>query len=110
MDKKEEEDSEQLLIDLFGTSDLSEMSIVPQSSNIDEDDDDDSDDEWLDQELEKIEKIRDMLLESTCYVFIMCNISLLLSPLSSLSASPFSKTQHYQYHLQISRSRSEAAS
>jgi hypothetical protein len=108
MDKKEEEDSEQLLIDLFGTSDLSEMSIVPQSSNID--DDDDSDDEWLDQELEKIEKIRDMLLESTCYVFIMCNISLLLSPLSSLSASPFSKTQHYQYHLQISRSRSEAAS
>ena len=74
MDKKEEEDSEQLLIDLFGTSDLSEMSIVPQSSNIDEDDDDDSDDEWLDQELEKIEKIRDMLLESTCTVFIVCNI------------------------------------
>ena len=72
MDKKEEEDSEQLLIDLFGTNDLSEMSIVPQSSNIDEDDDDDSDDEWLDQELEKIEKIRDMLLESTCNVFIVC--------------------------------------
>ena len=72
MDKKEE-DSEQLLINLFGTSDLREMSIVPQSSNID-DSDDDSDDEWLDQELEKIEKIRDMLLESTCYVFIMCNI------------------------------------
>ena len=108
MDKKEE-DSEQLLINLFGTSDLREMSIVPQSSNID-DSDDDSDDEWLDQELEKIEKIRDMLLESTCYVFIMCNISLLLSPLSSLSASPFSKTQNYQYHLQISRSRSEVAS
>ena len=108
MDKKEDEDSEQLLIDLFGTSDLREMSIVPQSSNIDEDDDD-SDDEWLDQELEKIEKIRDMLLESTCNVFIMCNIFLLLSPLSSVSASPFSKTQNYQYH-QISRSRSEAAS
>ena len=66
----EEKDSEQLLIDLFGTSDVSEMSIVPQSSSTKDEDDDDSDDEWLDQELEKLEKIRDMLLESTFTLFI----------------------------------------
>ena len=104
MDKKEEEDSEQLLINLFGTSDLREMSIVPQSSNID-DSDDDSDDEWLDQELEKIEKIRDMLLESTCNVFIVYKLEYFLtySPLSSVSASPSSSkiTNTCRYRVRV---------
>jgi hypothetical protein len=74
-DRKEvdEKDSDELLVDLFGTSNVSEMSIVP-SAILEEDDEDD---DWLDQELEKLEKVRNMLLEST-YLFRRGGVHLLL--------------------------------
>lgn len=75
-DENEDEDSEKLLFNLFGTTDPQHMSIIPSVQRENDEDEEDEDDEWLDRELEKLENIRNMLLESTFNLYV-CRSSML---------------------------------